>query len=402
MDRKLKSDEQWFISPKIILKDFLEEAWQADLNLRNSLGRQALNVLVKEEEYHPIQLQHDFAKYTGCSDKAAKLIFESNISIDNLLDGDTTTKSYDDDMQEDIQANLRPDKIRVHSYVANHWKTMQNPQKKSNYLRTMKYDKYEDYAAGLRREMPVFNHLCSKDIVITVSALVPNNKILSHAESRSSRIMQPSSKFILRGDSTLESLKKQLKCVSDMIVPLEEGKELEPYDMQYSTMMQYPSSFIFIDDCFYVDLSNPACEDISEPIREFMARKKCFDKVTHKPMAGVKIIDLKLRLGQPYVFQHSGTCEHLLIFHDLRLLHKSDEQDINKYPLLAYEKGGDARCAGCKQNYATYRVEECERLPAPSVLFCDECFAEFNFSHGVKIGSFRAYPYYQINRILFV
>ncbi|VDK83569.1 unnamed protein product [Cylicostephanus goldi] len=62
------------------------------------------------------------------------------------------------------------------------------------------------------------------------------------------------------------------------------------------------------------------------PIREFMARKKCFDPVTSRDIDGVKIIDLKLRLGQPYVFQHSGTCEHLLIFHDLRLLEKTDVQ----------------------------------------------------------------------------
>lgn len=32
------------------------------------------------------------------------------------------------------------------------------------------------------------------------------------------------------------------------------------------------------------------------------------------------------RLGQPYLFLHSGNCEHLIQFTDLRLMTKDDEQ----------------------------------------------------------------------------
>jgi len=40
-------------------------------------------------------------------------------------------------------------------------------------------------------------------------------------------------------------------------------------------------------------------------------KKKDFGEFYVKDMAGVKIIDFKLRLGQPYVYVHQGFCEHL-------------------------------------------------------------------------------------------
>ncbi|EPB76695.1 hypothetical protein ANCCEY_04205 [Ancylostoma ceylanicum] len=105
------------------------------------------------------------------------------------------------------------------------------------------------------------------------------------------------------------------------------------------------------------------------PIREFMARKKCFDPVTSRDIEGVKIIDLKLSF-----------------------------KELERYPLVVYEKKGDVRCASCKRGYAAFVVEECERLPSPYMLFCDPCFREFFFLHGHKIGRFRAHPYMPINR----
>ncbi|RCN34648.1 vesicle transport v-SNARE protein [Ancylostoma caninum] len=203
---------------------------------------------------------------------------------------------------------------------------------------------------------------------------------------------------MLRGDCTLLSLRQKILCICDSVVELEDGKELEPIDQTKTHMVLYPSSFIFIHDTFYIDYSMPNSQDISVPIREFMARKKCFDPVTSRDIEGVKIIDLKLRLGQPYVFQHSGTCEHLLIFHDLRLMERTDE--LVRYPMVVYEKKGDVRCSACKRGYAAFVVEECERLPSPYMMFCDPCFREFFFLHGHKIGRFRAHPYMPINRFV--
>ncbi|KAJ1350701.1 hypothetical protein KIN20_006564 [Parelaphostrongylus tenuis] len=78
---------------------------------------------------------------------------------------------------------------------------------------------------------------------------------------------------MLRGDSTLLSLRKKIFCICDTVVELRDGHELEPADEAQNHMSIYPSSFIFIHDTFYIDYALPNSQDISEPIRAFMARK---------------------------------------------------------------------------------------------------------------------------------
>jgi len=37
-------------------------------------------------------------------------------------------------------------------------------------------------------------------------------------------------------------------------------------------------------------------------------------------MANIRIIDLKIRLGQPYVYMHQGCCEHLFVYFNFNFL----------------------------------------------------------------------------------
>uniref|UniRef100_A0A1I7XEI8 snRNA-activating protein complex subunit 3 n=1 Tax=Heterorhabditis bacteriophora TaxID=37862 RepID=A0A1I7XEI8_HETBA len=514
MDSKINADNQWYASPLIDLKQFLDDAWSADIELRTYfprltvlrspldsykvnlmvkclchksretatttaeqlfclhdpvpvlnfatsyiyiyinrfltytylgvLNRPPVDSIVKEEDYHLAQLSKDFVSLTNCSHATSKNIFEKDLLISNLLPDNIDPRKDREFEALNNKKNLKPNILRCHFYAAQRNQYCQNPQKKSNYLRTLKYDRVEKSEIG----MPEWFKPCEKDIIMLVTVVVPYNKILTQEEMRSSRIVRlnknssllsPQTKFMVRGESTLMSLRKKLACVSDMIVPLEDGRELDQPDMSKSYMVQYPSSFIFIHNTFYIDYSMDNSQDISvymilhflkritnyfllsllgifklyyfliiafstfRPIREFMAKKNCFDEVFSKDMDGVKIIDLKLRLGQPYVFQHSGTCEHLIIFHDLRVMHKSDIQ-VNCY-YLSLSNSKDIHYWFMKKEVtfgAPFVVEVCERLPSASMMFCDSCFKEFHFPHGVKMGSFRANPYFQMNRLTFV
>uniref|UniRef100_A0A158PAK1 snRNA-activating protein complex subunit 3 n=1 Tax=Angiostrongylus cantonensis TaxID=6313 RepID=A0A158PAK1_ANGCA len=387
MDRRFNADFYLFVSPVVELREFLEEAYAAkqklnDLFLLSPGTSDGMQSLSPNQDY---DIKSAFVKITNCAPATARKIF-------------------DDELQYALERNT----------------IAKNAQRKSNYLRDLKYDKFDCSEKKLKRgHSTPLEQPCEKDIVLTCTVVVPHNKILSQEETRNTRLLAPQRKLMLRGDSTLLSLRQKIVraftlitdirvyysfslsfqfCICDAVARLEDGHELEPLDSLKTDMAVYPSSFIFIHDTFYIDYSLPNSQDISEPIREFMARKKCFDPVTSRDIEGVKIIDLKLRLGQPYVFQHSGTCEHLLVFHDLRLLEKTDVQALERYPLVLFEKRGDVRCAACKQHYAAFVVEECDRLPSPYMMFCDECFREFFFMHGHKIGQFKAHPYHPINR----
>lgn len=72
-----------------------------------------------------------------------------------------------------------------------------------------------------------------------------------------------------------------------------------------------------------------------------------FNKCQVKDISSVKVIDMNLRLGQPYVYQHQGSCEHLVIFTDLRLLHSSDEQRLTEYPIKVFGMEHQILCCAC-------------------------------------------------------
>ncbi|WKX95664.1 hypothetical protein Q1695_012264 [Nippostrongylus brasiliensis] len=403
MDRRFNSDFYSFISPVVDLGEFLEEA-HASRKLLNDFflipspsSDNPLPLSSMKTEHGDFDMKRDFCSIVNCKPWTANKIFDGDLQPSKFLP-QPNERTFEE-LNEIKADGLTPLKLRTAQIARERTELLNNPQRKSNYLRELKYDKYDVGEKELRRghTTPV-SAPCAKDIVITCTVIIPHNKIMTQEETRNSRLMTPERKLLLRGDSTLMSLRQKILCICDSVVELEDGKELEPVDQSRTHMVLYPSSFIFIHDTFYVDYSLPNSTDISEPIREFMAKKKCFDPVISRNIEGVRIIDLKLRLGQPYVFQHSGTCEHLLIFHDLRLLDKSDAQELDRYPMVLYEKKGDVRCAACKRGYAAFVVEECERLPSPYMMFCDSCFREFFFLHGHKIGRFTAHPYMPINR----
>lgn len=89
------------------------------------------------------------------------------------------------------------------------------------------------------------------------------------------------------------------------------------------------------------------------PIRAFMDRKRAdIDAYRVVDLAAVRVIDLVLRLGQPYLYQHQGDCEHLLIFTDLRLLTAADEQSLHEYPIRVFDNAKLTMCMTCKASAA--------------------------------------------------
>ncbi|PAV72230.1 hypothetical protein WR25_00053 [Diploscapter pachys] len=398
MDRKFDSDNQPFTSGVVSLRKFLEAAWNEDSVLRESLHLPPADIAVKEEMDHTTQMRINFADALGIADAEAINIFDKELSLTNLvrrpIDAERNLERYQ-------KLPLMPKRFHTHTYTEARVKNAaESAQKKSNYLRTMKYDKYENGALGpLTRILHPSNAVTQKDIIMTVTLYCPYNKILTNQEMKGHHMLIPQTKFLVRGETTLMNFRKKLVCVCDVAMELPDGKELEPPSIAHAHLVRYPSAFIFIHDTFYIDRSNPNSTDTSAPIREFMTRKPIFDPVQCKDMEGVKFIDIELRLGQPYVFQHSGTCEHLFVFHDLRVLHRGDFQDVEDYPLLVVEKTSFAKCYGCKINSATFIVEECDRLPMTTALFCESCFREFHFVHGAKIGHFRASPFYDMGTL---
>ncbi|CAA84674.1 snRNA-activating protein complex subunit 3 [Caenorhabditis elegans] len=400
MDRKFNSDEQWYISPLLNLATVKEEMLEVRELGEVIIDRTMDDFDSKTEKEHEMEMWKNSLSYIqGVTEEESLEAIEEVSNLDMFLEGssDVQTRRFED-MKGDRKF-LERSPLVSHKHVISREKTMKTSrQRKSAYVTSLKYDKYM-LNAGANTSLfhPQCSILekCEDDIVLIVDALMPYNRELLSSELRSSRLLKPMTKFLVRGDTLLSDLRQKFVCQSDTIVPLENGLELDPPNLDNATAVRFPSSFIFVHDTFYVDMP-PNAIDISHPIRNFMLHREIYDPVEACSMEGVRIIDLKLRLGQPYIFQHSGNCEHLLVFHDLRLLHESDPWGIDKYPFTLYEKGNEKKCDICKKGHVEFVVERHELLPNTYTHFCRTCFQEFNYVHGVKTHSFIAWPYTEL------
>ena len=79
-----------------------------------------------------------------------------------------------------------------------------------------------------------------------------------------------------------------------------------------TALERYKSAFFFIEDCFYNDMRWADCHDLSQVVREWAsdAKRQIGPFITAK-MEDVKIRDLTLRLGYPYVYVHQVSTEQV-------------------------------------------------------------------------------------------
>ncbi|CAJ0951450.1 unnamed protein product, partial [Mesorhabditis belari] len=410
MDIRFHSEDEWFISPVIDLSVFLDKCLSMEAEFSEvamSSSSQFDTLGENEEELATNEIAQRLAELTNCTTDLAKAIITNDLSLDNLRGNDGRTE-YDDDattFEEGNSLEKVPEECQLVTIQTAKKRQQQttNYNRKSFFLQDGKYYRY-DYGISLKRNF--LNSILAdteKDFIITCSMPLPNNKVIGSEDPTRPRALRPAVKMVIRGSTTLLDFRRRLICPCDMHVDLEKGKWLEPPDINNKAhLLLYPSSFIFIHDTFYIDPDDKETIDISEPIRAFMAKDKAsFGETKVQTIDGICFKDLKLRLGQPYVMVHSGECEHLMIFHDLRMLSAFDEQDITRYPLVAFEKGGDLICIGCKKYPAAMAVESCDLLPQSPGFLCKTCFKEFLFdSNGDPITEFVANHYYPSNKLI--
>ncbi|XP_021940845.1 snRNA-activating protein complex subunit 3 isoform X2 [Zootermopsis nevadensis] len=202
-----------------------------------------------------------------------------------------------------------------------------------------------------------------------------------------------SQEIVLLGNQMLTDLRDKILCPSDLAVS-SEVSENPDQNVTQKTTDEYKSGFIFIEDTFYSDYRDPTNRDYSRVIREWAASHDLGPFQTGV-MEKTKFEALTVRLGYPYVYQHQGNCEHLIVFSDLRLLHVSDSLSLQNYPCCRSISSANARyCMICNYYVARWITFENERVPFDPCFFCEHCFRSYNYVDGKKVGNFKAYPFY--------
>ncbi|MFH4977368.1 hypothetical protein AB6A40_004077 [Gnathostoma spinigerum] len=292
------------------------------------------------------------------------------------------------------EAKLKEEDRKIRSQMASQLHTETVMQK---YCDVFENELKHEHLKGTQKSI-------TDDIIVTVVILRPFNAPIEAGDTRL-RSLHPYWKFLLRGETSLTDFHSLFRCSADFGISIPNKDETpELYDFNF---IKYPSSFIFIHDTFYVpheyrmsaeasqqidpERLNPLI-DISEPIRDWMKKKKHdFGPTKMQRLGDFKIIDLECRLGCPYVYIHQGCCEHVFYFTDLRLM---DVQDFpGSYPHKISDTSIEHYCIGCCRRVATWIVEN-ETFPVCPARMCDECYRDYHFvhTHRRKL-PVKAYPY---------
>lgn len=162
------------------------------------------------------------------------------------------------------------------------------------------------------------------------------------------------------------------------------------------------SSFL-IDGIFYTDdYKENSAHDSPQIIQNWVLEDSRFmesqiDAYQKKPMKGVRLCDLPLRLGAHYLYMHQSNCFHPIIVSDIRQIHPTkDVKNRNAYPLMTFEMVHRIQlCGVCGKRPADLVTYNDILTPTSPFFFCRDCFVGFHFDKENKLiyKNFQVYHY---------
>uniref|UniRef100_A0AC35TMG8 snRNA-activating protein complex subunit 3 n=1 Tax=Rhabditophanes sp. KR3021 TaxID=114890 RepID=A0AC35TMG8_9BILA len=331
-----------------------------------------------------------------------KFIESINGSVDNAISATVTVKSYAEQALSQTTKYLEalicgPPSRELHletSKIAfKRFQLSTDCNLKSLYCKKLKYYHWQTY--GIVNRSIDKKEKVPEDIRMTAIVfrpLIPKDYMRPKRIACRYRIMEK--QFLVRGDNSLLSFRNKLLCQWDLLCVNKED-EICAAKTNGFFLQLIPSSFLFIHDTFYLDMTRDNAINLAKEYVEFMkTRKHIYGPTKIQDIANVKISDLTIRLGQPYVFVHmGGKCEHQFTFSDIRMLSYDDYYHLSTYPLKVYEYMRSKKCKVCKLAYPRVLVTKSDRMPQLPRLLCKQCFHNFHYVRTVKAGEFEAFDF---------
>ncbi|XP_061626790.1 snRNA-activating protein complex subunit 3 [Phyllopteryx taeniolatus] len=273
-------------------------------------------------------------------------------------------------------------------------KTLVERKKRQDYKSSLKisknrHDLYADEQERLAFTMKpeaVENRVPEGDVILTINVYYP-------ATFEKFCYVRPHVTLLLLGSQSLTELRDAICCISDLQV-CGEFSDTPDVAPDFVSKDHYKSAYFFFEGVFYNDMRYPECCDISQTTITWVKANN-FPSYSQAKMEDTKLVDLKVKVGFPYLYCHQGDCEHIVIITDVRLTHKDDCLDRKFYPLLTHKhRVSTQKCAVCYTFIARWCTTGDQFAPSHPCLFCDKCFRMLHYdADGNKLGDFLAYPY---------
>ncbi|KAL6621614.1 snRNA-activating protein of 50kDa MW C terminal-domain-containing protein [Neocallimastix sp. 'constans'] len=215
------------------------------------------------------------------------------------------------------------------------------------------------------------------DLHITEENIIRNNDIILNIEfycqDDPSRVID---EFEVYGDQKLSELRDAFICPTEP-VDLFSNKAVE------RDFNKIPSSF-FIENVFYNNFSDNIKDHYSSNIINWVYKKRRFlqpglGRFISKKMDDISFKDLSIRMNYPYLYIHHNNCKHIMIFTNVRLVHKNDDRNIKNYPKLIY-KGWikNNKCKLCANKLAKWITYDDMYASDNPCIWCQDCFDNFH------------------------
>ncbi|CAI5442838.1 unnamed protein product [Caenorhabditis angaria] len=316
-------------------------------------------------------------------------LFQSSIDNSDIRSTASASTKLDNTKERN---NLTSQKHLIHET-----NRRRNPQYKSIALRALRYDYIEKSVMSRHSPFCVVDPEDKIDLnldsnlIVNVSIYIGYSRELTPHEVRLGRRLKVTDRIELSGCHTLLELKNAFSCPSEYRFT-EDFSQKQPTPADFSKN-KYAVSFFFIHDTFYVD--NPDNNtDPSETIRNWAATKSSVGEMHVKDMRTTRLDQLTARLGQPYVFIHQGTCEHLIVFNELS--HRNESYENAVLPRHIFERNfRRINCNVCRAEYAHWAILQHQNLlPNCPGYLCTDCYHELCFdAQNNKVEDFIAVPY---------
>ena len=116
--------------------------------------------------------------------------------------------------------------------------------------------------------------------------------------------MNGSKEYNVLSSQCLTVLKDSIICIEDFAeeVLSKIGKTSEPNRPK--------SGYFLIEKCFYNDLREEKSLDLSEPVMTWLKERPSFGNYSAFRMEMTRFIDLKIRIGFPYLYVHAGSLNY--------------------------------------------------------------------------------------------
>ena len=350
-------------------------------------------------------------KHMGITEKETFAKLEQVMDIENLSLSDeseplqmpdpvgdnvkskTTSRFYTTPITADARAKLKT--LEFQQQWLDLLKTEEGMSAKARRKRQSRNDNDHWWLA----ERPVADHknwnLTDKTTVFCVRIYKP----LRHFQEDQNAVanLRYTQEVWLLGHHTLTDLRDIIWCNADMNCV---GQQVNTVSSSARKARDiYKSGMIYMDGTFYIDRRHKDNIDYSESIRTWaLDPKRDVGPFTTETMENIRLDSVSIRLGYPYVYTHQGNHEHLFSFIDIRLLGPEDPQNISEYPLIrsvGYQSG--RYCMVCQVTIATWVTMDNTRVAEDPFFWCNNCYSKFNFVDRKRVGSFKAFRYFDPN-----